>query len=197
VVAVAAGALGALDDLAGGASDKGLRGHLGALVRGEVTTGAVKILGLGVAGLLGAALADRQPSSRPGVLSTLVGGAVVAGAANAVNLFDLRPGRALKVTVAVGLPLVGTVPGAAAVGAALGVVRDDLRASAMLGDTGANAAGALVGLAFVERTGLAGRTAALIGLAALTLASERVSFTRVIEAHPLLRRVDEWGRGLR
>jgi UDP-N-acetylmuramyl pentapeptide phosphotransferase/UDP-N-acetylglucosamine-1-phosphate transferase len=193
-VAVAAGALGALDDLAGGASDKGLKGHLGALTRGEVTTGTVKIVGLGVTGLLGAALADARRPTRPGALATLVGGAVVAGAANAVNLFDLRPGRALKVTVAAGLPLVGSAPAAAAVGASLGVVRDDLRATSMLGDTGANAAGALVGLALVERTGLLGRAVALAGLAALTLASERVSFTRVIEAHPVLRGLDEWGR---
>ncbi|WP_256795086.1 hypothetical protein [Terrabacter sp. Ter38] len=194
VVVVAAGALGALDDLAGGASDKGLKGHLGALARGEVTTGAVKIVGLGVTGLVGAALSDASRPSRPGLLATLVGGAVVAGGANAVNLFDLRPGRALKVTVAAGLPLVGGLPAAAAVGSSLGVLREDLRATAMLGDTGANAAGALVGLALLERTGLVGRVVALTGLAALTLASERVSFTRVIEAHPALRRLDEWGR---
>ena len=153
----------------------------------------MKIVGLGLTGLLGVALVDsrgpRRPvgSGRPGstaVLSSLVGGAVVAGAANAVNLFDLRPGRALKVTVAAGLPLVGGVAAATAVGSSLGVVRDDLRASSMLGDTGANAAGALLGLALVERTGLVGRAAALVGLAALTLASERVSFTQVIEAEP-------------
>jgi UDP-N-acetylmuramyl pentapeptide phosphotransferase/UDP-N-acetylglucosamine-1-phosphate transferase len=208
IVALSAGALGALDDLVGGAADKGLRGHLRALARGEVTTGAVKIVGLGLTGLLGVVLVDsRGPgrgtaerpvgSGRPGwtdVLSTLVGGAVVAGAANAVNLFDLRPGRALKVTVAAGLPLVGGVAAATAVGSSLGVVRDDLQASSMLGDTGANAAGALLGLALVERTGLVGRATALVGLAALTLASERVSFTQVIEANPVLRRIDVWGR---
>ncbi len=208
LVALSAGALGALDDLVGGAADKGLKGHLRALGRGEVTTGAVKIVGLGLTGLLGVAVVDsRGPgrgtaerlvgSGRPGwtaVLSSLVGGAVVAGAANAVNLFDLRPGRALKVTATAGLPLVGGVAAATAVGASLGVVRDDLRGSSMLGDTGANAAGALLGLALVERTGLVGRATALVGLAALTLASERVSFTQVIEANPVLRRIDEWGR---
>ena len=208
IVALSAGALGALDDLVGGTADKGLRGHLRALARGEVTTGAVKVVGLGLTGLLGVVLVDsRGPgrgtaerpvgSGRPGwtdVLSTLVGGAVVAGAANAVNLFDLRPGRALKVTVAAGLPLVGGVAAATAVGSSLGVVRDDLQASSMLGDTGANAAGALLGLALVERTGLVGRATALVGLAALTLASERVSFTQVIEANPVLRRIDVWGR---
>ncbi|MER7074189.1 hypothetical protein [Terrabacter sp. NPDC000476] len=218
VVALAAGALGALDDLAGGVADKGLKGHLGALARGEVTTGALKVVGLGLTGLAGAALVDARttrtvrtastartaPIARttPGarttgprsLAATLVGGAVVAGAANAINLFDLRPGRALKVTVAAALPLVSATPAAAVVGSSLGVVRDDLVASAMLGDTGANAAGALLGLALVERTGLAGRAVALTGLVALTLASERVSFTRVIESHPTLRRLDEWGR---
>ncbi len=196
-VAVAAGALGALDDLAGGSSDKGLKGHLGALARGQLTTGTLKIVGLGATGLLGAALVDARRPTRPGVVATLVGGAVVAGSANAVNLFDLRPGRALKVALAAALPLVGDLPAGAVVGSSLGVVRDDLGATSMLGDTGANAAGALLGLALVERTGLVARATALVGLAALTLASERVSFTRVIEAHPVLRRVDEWGRGPR
>ncbi|GAA1990169.1 hypothetical protein GCM10009817_35220 [Terrabacter lapilli] len=207
LVAVGAGALGAFDDLAGGGADKGLRGHLGALARGEVTTGAVKIVGLGACGVLGVAVRDlatartddaagaRPSGIRP--LSVLVGGAVVAGAANVVNLFDLRPGRALKVTIASGLPLAGTTAGAAAVGSSLGLLRADLQATSMLGDTGANAAGALLGLALVERTGLAGRAVALAALAALTLASERVSFTKVIEGNAVLRRVDEWGREVR
>jgi UDP-N-acetylmuramyl pentapeptide phosphotransferase/UDP-N-acetylglucosamine-1-phosphate transferase len=194
VAAGAAGALGALDDIAGGTTDKGLRGHLAALRRGEVTTGAVKVVGLAATGLVAAALVDRGHRAP---LDTLVGGAVVAGAANAVNLFDLRPGRALKVTVATALPLVAGTPGAAAVGASLGVIRDDLAARSMLGDTGANAAGALVGIAVVERTGLLGRTLALGGLAALTLASERVSFTHVIEGNRVMRRLDEWGRETR
>lgn len=195
-VVLASGALGALDDLVGTTASKGLRGHLGALARGEVTTGAIKIGGLVATGILGAALADRGRGR--GVVSTMVGGAVIAGAANAINLFDLRPGRALKVTVAAGSVLAATGAGAtasAAVGASLGVLRDDLAARSMLGDTGANAAGALLGLALVERTGLRGRAAALAALAGLTLASERVSFSAVIDRNAILRRIDRWGRG--
>jgi UDP-N-acetylmuramyl pentapeptide phosphotransferase/UDP-N-acetylglucosamine-1-phosphate transferase len=67
----------------------------------------------------------------------------------------------------------------------------------MLGDTGANAAGALLGTALLEGTGRRGRVAALAVLAGLTLASERVSFTRVIEATPVLREIDAWGRPAR
>jgi hypothetical protein len=199
VATVGSGAFGALDDLAGTGSSKGLRGHLGAAARGEVTTGAVKVLGLGATGLLAATLADRG-RARSSVLDTLVGGAVVAGAANLANLLDLRPGRALKATLLASLPLLGG-PGAAnaaaAAGAALGALPPDLAGRAMLGDTGANAAGALVGTAVVGRAGRGGRLATLAVLTALTLLSEKVSFTRVIESTPGLRALDAWGRPAR
>jgi UDP-N-acetylmuramyl pentapeptide phosphotransferase/UDP-N-acetylglucosamine-1-phosphate transferase len=191
-LSIAAGSLGLLDDLAGSTTSKGLRGHLGALREGRVTTGAVKLVGLGVAGLIAARSLDRGHRG-PG--ATLLGGAVIAGTANLVNLLDLRPGRALKAVVALGMPgALSSAPAAAAVGASLGVLRDDLSARTMLGDTGANAAGALLGHALAQRTGTAGRAAALAALVALTLASERVSFSAVIERNGLLRRLDEWGR---
>ena len=63
-----------------------------------------------------------------------------------------------------------------------------------LGDAGANALGALLGTAFVARSGTAGRLAALAGLVALTAASEKVSFTQVIQRTPGLRELDELGR---
>jgi UDP-N-acetylmuramyl pentapeptide phosphotransferase/UDP-N-acetylglucosamine-1-phosphate transferase len=204
VAAVASAGLGALDDLAGDSSSKGFKGHLGALARGEVTTGAVKIVGLGVTGLVSAALIDRsrsrdtRPRGIPWALDTLVGGAVVAGSANLLNLLDLRPGRALKATIVLGAmtatsPRSAAAAGAAA-GAAVGLLGPDLSGEAMLGDTGANSAGALLGAALVQRTGRRGRWAALGVLTALTLASEKVSFTKVIESTPVLRELDAWGR---
>jgi hypothetical protein len=205
VATVASGALGALDDLAGDSRSKGLKGHLGALAHGEVTTGAVKVVGLGVTGLATAALVDRgrrrdavAGTARPSSLDTLVGGAVVAGAANLLNLLDLRPGRALKVTVLAGALLAtdarGEAAAGAAVGAAAGLLGPDLAGESMLGDTGANSAGALLGTALVQRSGRRGRLVALAVLAGLTLASERVSFTRVIESTPGLRELDALGR---
>ena len=200
VAAVASAGLGALDDLAGDSSSKGFKGHLGALARGEVTTGAVKIVGLGIAGLVSAALIDRGSRCRgiPGGVDTLVGGAVVAGSANLLNLLDLRPGRALKATILFGVltttsPRSAAAAGAAA-GAAVGLLGPDLSGEAMLGDTGANSAGALLGAALVQRTGRRGRWVALGVLTALTLASEKVSFTKVIESTPGLRELDAWGR---
>lgn len=201
VAAVGSGAFGALDDLAGDGASKGLKGHLGAAARGEVTTGFVKIVGIGATGLVAAGLADRGRSDLA-VVDTLVGGAVVAGAANLANLLDLRPGRAAKATILASLPLVlrgghGAVRAAAASGAAAGVLAPDLAGRAMLGDTGANAAGALLGAAVLDATGRRGRLVALLGLTALTLASEKVSFTKVIESTPVLRELDAWGRPAR
>ena len=130
--------------------------------------------------------------------STLVGGAVIAGSANLANLFDLRPGRALKVGVLTATPLVltggGSATAAITLGSAAALLPDDLAGTSMLGDTGANPLGAVLGLALIQRQGPLARTLTLGVITALTLASERVSFTRVIEATPVLRELDALGR---
>lgn len=206
VASLGAGSLGALDDLRQDTDRKGLAGHLAALAHGRVTTGALKVVGLVATGLVVTALQDarsadplhRGASAGGRIWGTLVGAGVVAGSANLANLFDLRPGRALKVGTLVAVPLVATGPGspAAAVtlGATLALLPDDLAGASMLGDTGANPLGALLGLALVQRQGPRARTATLAVLTALTLASEKVSFTRVIESTPVLRELDALGR---
>ncbi len=205
VVATAGAALfGAVDDLTETGSAKGLRGHLGALRHRELTTGGLKILGIGAAGLASAALMlERDEDTGPlaHLADVVVAGGVVAGAANLFNLLDLRPGRVLKIVLAHtpaalsgghAAPLAG-----AAVGAALPLLAPDLGEEAMLGDCGANAAGAALGAHLVAATGRSGRIARVLALGALvaaTLASEKVSFTRVIEATPGLRELDALGR---
>lgn len=211
---LATGALGLYDDLADarGEQAKGFKGHLAALRRGRVSAGLVKILGISATGLASAALldavSDRRPERRWARLWNIgVGGGVVAGAANLINLFDLRPGRALKVVSALATPLSRPAgpkaPNTARSGAntALAVsasaavaMSDDLEGRTMLGDCGANALGALLGLSYIARTGPVGRHVALAGIAALIAASERVSFTQVIADTPVLRELDEMGR---
>jgi len=192
-----AGAVGCYDDLAGATQVKGFQGHLGALRRGKVTSGLVKIAGIGLTGLAAAAVL-RGHDSRPGVRAadTLLDGALIAAAANAVNLLDLRPGRALKVVLAPA-PALLAGPGpalAGPLGVAAGLLGDDLGERGMLGDCGANALGAGLGAAVAARAPRPVRWAVLAGLLGLTFAAERVSFTAVIEANPSLRRVDELGR---
>lgn len=194
---VAGGALaGAADDLGETTQAKGLRGHLAALRAGRVTTGLLKMAALAGAGLVGTAWADHRGGRGLGP-HTLAGAGLVAGSANLANLFDLRPGRALKVGLACGIPLLlsGRPAAATVTGAGLAVLPDDLAARSMLGDTGANPLGAAVGIAAAQHLAPRGRWVALAAVTGLTLLSERVSFTRVIESHPVLRRLDAWGRG--
>ena len=84
-------------------------------------------------------------------------------------------------------------------GASAPLLGPDLGERSMLGDCGANAVGALLGVSAVVATapgrrGSATRGALLAGLVGLTLLSERVSFTRLIEGTPVLRELDALGR---
>jgi len=210
--AAGAGAFGGYDDLAGSGGRRGFRGHLGALAHGEVTTGAVKIGGIGATGLAASALLGGGPPD------VALNAGLIAGGANLLNLFDLRPGRAIKVaalaggllaaagrpgpatggTVPAGPVLTGPVPGVTLagipLGAALALVREDLGERAMLGDAGANALGAMLGAAAAASLPRSGRVAVLAGIVVLTAASEKVSFTKVIQRTPPLHWLDMLGR---
>jgi UDP-N-acetylmuramyl pentapeptide phosphotransferase/UDP-N-acetylglucosamine-1-phosphate transferase len=79
-------------------------------------------------------------------------------------------------------------------GASAALLPADLKERSMLGDAGSNALGAVLGVASAARSGRTGlflRAAALVGL---TLASEKVSFTKVIAATPPLNALDMLGR---
>ena len=122
---------------------------------------------------------------------------LVAGTANLVNLLDLRPGRAgkagaLLAATTLGGPAGGLVAGP--LGATLAVLPEDLGERVMLGDCGANALGSLLGLRLASIPARGPRAALLAGIVGLTLASEKVSFTTVIEATPGLRELDRLGR---
>ena len=212
----AAGAAGLIDDLDAGAHDgqtpaKGLKGHLSALARGRVTTGAVKIAVIGSGALVAGVLLARHraaaaPLRRPAAtaLDAVVSAVTIASWADVHNLLDLRPGRALKAAALLTAPLlVDRRPAAAAcralaagcLGATAAALPGDLMEETMLGDTGANALGALAGTALAAHPARPVRVAAAAAGTGLVLASERVSFTRVIARTPALAALDAVGRG--
>jgi UDP-N-acetylmuramyl pentapeptide phosphotransferase/UDP-N-acetylglucosamine-1-phosphate transferase len=200
VVGAVSGLVGGYDDLAGArpdqARDKGLAGHLAALKAGRVSAGAVKVAGIGAAAAVAAVLTRRGRGAGALVDGVLTTG-LVAGTANLINLLDLRPGRAGKAGALVAATTLGGPAGglvAGPLGATLAVLPEDLGERVMLGDCGANALGALLGLRLASLPGRAPRAGLLAGVVALTLASERVSFTKVIEATPGLRELDRLGR---
>ncbi|MGE5691904.1 MAG: glycosyltransferase [Pseudomonadota bacterium] len=167
VAAVAA--IGLADDLWSG-PERGFRSHL----RAGATTGTLKLVGIPLVGLL------RTRS--------LSGALLVGLAANALNQLDTRPGRALKAYAVAAIPL------RAPLGAAVLLAPYDLREVAMLGDSGSNALGAMLGLSSVDRLTGRGRWIAIASLAGLTLVGERRSLGRVIESTPVLRELDALGR---
>jgi hypothetical protein len=162
-------AIGLVDDLWSG-PERGLRAHLAA----RRTTGVLKLLGIPAYALL------RTRSLSAALLVSL--------SANAFNQLDTRPGRALKTYIAVAVAV------DAPLGVAVLLLPYDLREMTMLGDAGANALGALLGLNSVDRLTGRGRRLAIGALAGLTIVGERTSLGRLIERTPGLAQLDSLGR---
>lgn len=199
VAAVGLALLGLLDDLAGSGDARGFRGHLWSLVRGRLTTGGAKLFGGLAVAVVAVATSSGGSSSSVGRLAG--DAALVALAANLGNLFDRAPGRVGKVGLVCFVALaVATAasselgPVALVMGAVAALLLDDLHERVMLGDTGANALGGVLGLGVVLTTAPSTRLVVLVVLAGFNLASELVSFSRVIEAVPPLRALDRLGR---
>ncbi len=217
-------AMGVVDDAYGTSESRGFKGHLKSMLAGRLTTGGLKLIGIGAASLVAALViagvapwGGQQPTVGLGVV-VLVAGAAIALTSNFVNLTDLRPGRALKVysllavgavlSVVLGLaPRLGQVGESTlpvAVGALalllfmLGPVaatwRYDLGERGMLGDAGANAMGAAAGMLIVSGLPAWGIGVYFAVMLAANLASERYSFSRIIESNPVLRGLDALGR---
>jgi UDP-N-acetylmuramyl pentapeptide phosphotransferase/UDP-N-acetylglucosamine-1-phosphate transferase len=120
----------------------------------------------------------------------------LALAANAVNLLDLRPGRALKAFSAsclVLVPEVGQLGAAALFGAGCALLPEDLGERAMLGDAGSNALGFALGFWTLELP-LGVTLAVLALLAGLHVYAERGSLSALIDAVGPLRYLDRLGR---
>lgn len=202
IAGAGAAAFGTYDDLAGNGGSRGFRGHLGALRNGELTTGAVKLAGIGASGLAAAVVAGRSAGEKAesrgsagAIADVVINAGLIAGSANLLNLFDLRPGRAIKVALLAGGVLgVSDRAAAAPLAAAAALLPEDLGERSMLGDGGANALGAMLGTAAATSLSRPARIAALGVVVGLTAASEVVSFSRVIERTPLLRWADMLGR---
>jgi UDP-GlcNAc:undecaprenyl-phosphate GlcNAc-1-phosphate transferase len=191
--------LGLMDDAVGRGSEadtpRGWRGHARAVLSGRLSTGAVKAIGtLALAAYATSGLGREA-------FDYLVDLALLLLATNMANLLDLRPGRVEKTLVLVGaglclgywtvqpLELLGLFVGPVLVGAWF-----TLRERAMLGDTGSNVAGALIGVWLVTTLSDPARLVALFVLILLTVYGEFRSLSAAIERVPPLRWLDSLGR---
>jgi hypothetical protein len=186
------GAAGWWDDRHGDEETRGFAGHL---TSGRLTGGVVKVAAGAAAGVAAGLIVYRD---RLGMVALTA--LAVPLAANLFNLLDRAPGRTGKAAVLVAAPLfafgnpVWAVAAAGTFGGLLAVLPADLGERGMLGDAGANPVGAVIGLGLAVSLEGPALAAAVVVLLLLNLASERWSFSEVIDCTPALRTLDRLGR---
>lgn len=188
--------VGIIDDSLGNRGVTGLLGHFKALFKGTLTTGAFKAL---LGGFVGLTIAVTISKSIPNIIVATL---VVALSTNMMNLFDLRPGRAIKVYTL--LAIIIFIASAKfqrevmmlILPAVLAYFYFDLRALTMMGDAGSNVLGVSLGVFIVSSFGLAVQVVCLILLVLIHILTEKFSLTKIIENNKFLNYLDRLGRGL-
>ncbi|NRS46672.1 UDP-N-acetylmuramyl pentapeptide phosphotransferase [Brevibacillus sp. HB2.2] len=191
------------DDCASDLDAKGFRGHFGVLWRERrITSGMWKLIGgTSTAFCLTLTLSDS-------LWAGFVAFGLLALSPNIINLFDLRPGRAIKVfwclTALAGTFSLWTIGASTGMAnwifltpvflASMLMFPHDVGGKIMLGDTGANALGFAAGFSFVIGTPIYVQASMLVLFLCMQIAAEFCSFSRVIEQVSWLRRLDQWGR---
>jgi UDP-GlcNAc:undecaprenyl-phosphate/decaprenyl-phosphate GlcNAc-1-phosphate transferase len=190
--------LGLADDLWGDRSVGGLKGHFRQLARGTFTTGALKAVAGGAAAVVVALLTSHHRLADAALTAILI-----ALMANGLNLVDTRPVRAGTVYV-VGtaalllLSLRGAAVYALPVLMAAGVLAylpAERRRSAMLGDTGSNMLGAVLGLHCALVLGPWTKAVVAAVLVWLHFYTEKHSLSAFIERNKVLAGLDRTLRG--
>ncbi|MFZ5652275.1 MAG: hypothetical protein ACOY4I_15695 [Bacillota bacterium] len=190
--------LGIIDDIWGDGSCRGFSGHLKSLLQGRLTTGCLKALAGGMAALY--ISLSGFPSYRPWLLAPL-DALLIALSVNAINLLDLRPGRAgksfliLAALIFMAFPQRGEMAFASLIsGILLAYLPMDLKARAMMGDSGANALGAVLGITAVWIFDLELKFLYLTALVLLHMLAEKKSLTSLIASSSALDYLDRLGR---
>lgn len=188
------GLIGLLDDLAGDIYVKGLKGHISSFFKGELTTGFLKA---GI-GFFTSMVLSIYLSNDP--INVLINTLIISLSINSLNLFDLRPGRCLKVfmTGAIIFVLLAGFKDyfiiLSMLVIALVYFPYDLKARAMMGDVGSNILGLSLGLYSTLTQSLAVRLTYLALLIFIHILAERVSISKIIEENKFLKFIDELGR---
>jgi UDP-GlcNAc:undecaprenyl-phosphate/decaprenyl-phosphate GlcNAc-1-phosphate transferase len=188
---------GWLDDRFGTREVGGFLGHFRKLmIEGEMTTGLLKAIG-GAALSLGVAILLNGEG-----YVVLIDGMTMALMANAINLLDVKPGRAIKGVLLVGISILVIsravdilLPLLLLFGVMLAFFPADMAGRVMLGDTGANFLGAVLGFLLVCMLDVPETCMLLMGLVAFHMYTEYYSLSELIENNRFLRWLDEWGRG--
>ena len=196
MITIGLGILGFIDDFWGASQVKGLRGHFSSLLKGKITTGLLKAIGGYIICFL--AVKSLPDSNLP---LNIWRAALVALTANLLNLFDLRPGRALKVFFLLSILFLQQIQSEEMIlllfpflFTALVFFPWDLAGRGMLGDSGANLLGGVLGLMALESTSFWLQFSFFCLLLFVHFLTEKVSLTQMIKRNRLLSFLDNLGR---
>ena len=185
---------GILDDIIGNRDVSGLKGHFKSLLNGKLTTGGFKALFGGFIGLVISIAISKN------IYDIVINTLIIALSTNLMNLLDLRPGRAIKGYLLISIVLLFTLgeytrnhlllifPNVIA------YFNQDLKAKAMMGDTGSNVLGISIGILFVMGYPLKVRLIWLAFLIFIHILTEKYSLTKIIENNKFLNFIDKLGR---
>ncbi len=197
----AMGLFGLIDDVFGTRGASGLKGHFKKLfIERDLTTGALKALAGGfIALMVSIGLVEGTGLHR--WVMVLANTLIMALATNAINLLDLRPGRAGKSFLVLALLVVLAGVGkpqlmylAVIMGSLIAFMPHDLGATAMMGDTGSNMLGMTLGFVAVHVMALPVKLVFLAFLVGFHLLTEKYSLTKIIEKNSFLNYLDMLGR---
>ena len=202
-VVLGMGLAGFIDDCLGNHGVKGFKGHLKAFIKEKkLTTGGLKALFGGTVALVFSIANARLNGFGNYPWIIIIDFFLVALAANIINLFDLRPGRAGKAYLIVFITVLllsknfinftGLFLPVMVI--LLCYLPHDLKAKMMLGDVGSNLLGASLGIMMVWMLSDFGKIIAFIIFLSLQLAAEKISFSEVIDKYRPLKYFDQLGR---
>lgn len=186
--------VGYLDDSLGESTTKGFKGHLGGVMKGYLSTGMIKLIFALIMGFMISMVYFA------GIGNIIFNTILFCLCVNMINLLDLRPGRAIKgfaliilfISISSGLQSIWML---FPILSSLTIyIRDELDENCMLGDTGSNLLGGIMGMYTLKVASSGVKYALFSVLLLLHIVSEFKSFSEIIESVPILKSMDSFGQ---
>lgn len=195
LLSFALGIIGFVDDRYGNKEVKGIKGHLLHLIKDKkISTGLLKLILISFVGFLISIKLYEQ------WLTILLATITFSIWTNIINLLDVRPGRAIKgflilafITIFFHFSEIGFLEWLTILLALLLFIVDIMEWW-MLGDTGSNIIGGIVGYWIILHSSQIELLLYLLIGSLLTIYAEKKSFSRWIDSHPIIKKIDHWGR---
>ncbi|MDR5658174.1 glycosyl transferase [Serpentinicella sp. ANB-PHB4] len=189
--------IGLLDDLMGDRTSLGFKGHLRACIKGDITTGFLKLIFGGLVAVVVSLILSNC------YYSIFINAIIIALSCNFINLMDLRPGRALKIIIIILAIFILTAESNLKpyiyiiLGFAITYFPQDIKGLSMMGDVGSNSLGVSIGIIMSISYSLNARIVIMIFLLLMHIITERYSLTKIIEGNSILNFLDKLGQNNR